>query len=130
MTSTPSPTGTCCAANSSITSGNALYGDLTAVYKIGKWSIGPVGYFEDANDQLTPAPAAIRAPGVSLCGRYQTAAAGGLIGYDFGPVDLQVWVTDSFVGQDTPVGPGSTCGRASASRSGDLNPVAPLVAKN
>ena len=38
--------GVCCAANSSITSGNALYGDLTAVYKIGKWSIGPVGYFE------------------------------------------------------------------------------------
>jgi hypothetical protein len=28
-----------------------------------------------------------------------------LIGYDFGPVDLQVWVTDSFVGQDTPQGP-------------------------
>ena len=38
--------GVCCAANSSITSGNALYGDFTAVYKIGKWSIGPVGYFE------------------------------------------------------------------------------------
>jgi hypothetical protein len=38
--------GVCCSVNSSITSGNALYGDLTAVYKIGKWSVSPVGYFE------------------------------------------------------------------------------------
>ena len=45
------------------------------------------------------------APGVNLCGRYQTAAAGGLIGYDFGPVDLQLWVTDSFVGNNAPQGP-------------------------
>jgi len=96
--------GVCCAATQ-ITSGNALYGDLTAVYKIGKWSIGPVGYFEvqTTNDTGGCTPA----PGVSLCGRYQTAAAGGLIGYDFGPVDLQVWVTDQFVGQNTPAGVGS-----------------------
>ena len=31
--------GVCCSVNSGITSGNALYGDLTAVYKIGKWSV-------------------------------------------------------------------------------------------
>ncbi len=95
--------GVCCAGNSSITSGNALYGDLTAVYKIGKWSVGPVGYFEvqTTNDtgtcQVTPT--------TNICGRYQTAAAGGLVGYDFGPVDLQVWVTDSFVGNNAPQGP-------------------------
>jgi hypothetical protein len=100
-TSTPS-TGTCCAVNNNITSGNAIYGDLTAVYKIGKWSIGPVGYYEfqTTNDTGNCTPAA----GVNLCGRYQTAAAGALVGYDFGPVDLQVWVTDSFVGQNTPQG--------------------------
>jgi hypothetical protein len=92
-------TGVCCAATT-ITSGNALYGDLTAVYKIGKWEIGPVGYFEVQTSSDT-------GPGCpALCGRYQTAAAGGLIGYDFGPVDLQVWVTDSFVGQNTPQGSG------------------------
>jgi hypothetical protein len=28
-----------------VTSSNALYGDLTAAYKIGKWQLGPVGYF-------------------------------------------------------------------------------------
>jgi hypothetical protein len=93
--------GTCCAATN-ITSGNAIYGDLMAVYKIGKWSIGPVGYYEfqttSDTGNCTPAP------GVNLCGRYQTAAAGALVGYDFGPVDLQVWVTDQFVGRDTPAG--------------------------
>jgi hypothetical protein len=98
-------TGTCCVANSTITSGNALYGDLTAVYKVGKWSIGPVGYFETQTTADTGA-GCNPAPGVTFCGRYQTAAAGGLIGYDFGPVDLQVWVTDSFVGQNTAQGSG------------------------
>ena len=111
--------GHCCAANNSITSGNALYGDFTAVYKIGKWSIGPVGYFEAQTTADTGG--CNPAPGVNLCGRYRTAAAGGLIGYDFGPVDLQVWVTDSFVGQNPQVLVASTCGRASASRSGDLS---------
>jgi hypothetical protein len=97
--------GVCCVANSSITSGNALYGDFTAVYKIGKWSIGPVGYFEAQTTADTGG--CNPAPGVNLCGRYQTAAAGGLIGYDFGPVDLQIWVSDQFVGQDTPAGRGA-----------------------
>jgi hypothetical protein len=97
--------GVCCAVNSSITSGNALYGDFTAVYKVGKWSIGPVGYFEvqTTNDTGPCTPA----PGVNFCGRYQTAAAGGLVGYDFGPVDMQVWVTDQFLGRDTPAGVGA-----------------------
>jgi hypothetical protein len=97
--------GVCCGQSNTITSGNEFYGDLTALYKFGKWTIGPVGYFEvqttaDTGAGCTPAP------GVTICGSYQTAAAGGLIGYDFGPVDLQVWVTDSFVGQDTPQGVG------------------------
>jgi hypothetical protein len=97
--------GVCCASTSSITSGNALYGDLTAVYKIGKWSVGPVGYFEYQTTSDTGG--CTPAPGVSLCGRYQTAAAGALVGYDFGPVDLQVWVTDQFVGQNAPVAAGN-----------------------
>ena len=41
-------TGICCAGalGTGVTSGNSLYGDLHALYKFGKWSIGPVGYFE------------------------------------------------------------------------------------
>ncbi len=72
-----------------ITSGNALYGDFTAAYKFGKWEVGPVGYFEvqTTADTGTGCPA--------LCGNLSNVAVGGLVGYDFGPVDLQVWVTDS-----------------------------------
>lgn len=92
-------TGVCC-AGVKVTSGDAIYGDFTAAYKFGKWEIGPVGYFEAQTtaDSGTGCPA--------LCGTYQTAAIGGLVGYDFGPVDLQVWVTDSFVGNNTPQGSG------------------------
>jgi hypothetical protein len=95
--------GVCCAANATITSGNSLYGDFTALYKFGKWSIGPVGYFEY---QTTADTGTCVVAGINQCGWYQSAAAGGLIGYDFGPLDLQVWVTDAFIGNNTPQGPG------------------------
>jgi hypothetical protein len=99
-------TGHCCIStilgvNTGITSGEALYGDFTAVYKFGKWTIGPVGYFEvqTTNDSGLGCPA--------FCGHYSTVAVGGLIGYDFGPVSLQVWVTDQVEGVDTPAGAGA-----------------------
>ncbi len=72
-----------------ITSGNALYGDFHALYKFGKWSLGPVAYFE----AQTTANSGFGCP--ALCGNLSNVAVGGLVGYDFGPVDLQVWVTDS-----------------------------------
>jgi hypothetical protein len=121
--------GVCCSAAplaGTITSGNALYGDLMAVYKIGKWEIGPVGYFEVQTTADSGAGCA-----VGLCGMYRTAAAGGLVGYDFGPVDLQVWVTDSFVGQNAPQGPGAlnVWSRIGFKLWGPEAP-RPLVAKN
>jgi hypothetical protein len=90
--------GKCCASSVgipvppggfTITSGNALYGDFHALYKIGKWSLGPVAFFEAQTtaDTGTGCPA--------LCGNLYNIGVGGLVGYDFGPVDLQVWVTDS-----------------------------------
>jgi len=90
--------GKCCASSIGIppppggfkiTSGNALYGDLTAVYKFGKWELGPVAFFEvqTTADKGTGCPA--------LCGNLSNVAVGGLVGYDFGPVDIQVWITDS-----------------------------------
>ncbi len=87
--------GVCCAA-SKVTSGNALYGDFHALYKIGKWSIGPVGYFEvqTTSDTGAGCPA--------LCGNYSNVAVGGLVGYDFGPVDIQVWVTDNVAASNVP----------------------------
>jgi len=119
--------GSCCAAEP-ITSGNLFYGDFSALYKIGKWSIGPVGYTEiqTTADTGTCNPA----PGVNLCGKHRTAAAGALVGYDFGPVDLQVWVTDNFVGDDSPDGPGAlhVWSRIGFKIWGFEQPVAPYMA--
>ncbi len=117
--------GVCCVDNGSITSGNALFGDFTAVYKLGKWSIGPVGYFEvqTTNDTGTCNPVIAGVVANSSAAAIGPFAAGGLVGYDFGPVDLQVWVTDHFVSAEQPeqATAVSTSGRASASRSGDLS---------
>ncbi len=79
-----------------MTSGNTLYGDFTAVYKIGKWEIGPVAYFEVQTTADTGPGCAI--PG--NCGNLRTVDVGGLVGYDFGPVDIQAWVTQSVFRQD------------------------------
>ncbi len=56
--------------------------DLTATKKIGKWEIGAVGYYStDLND-----------PFVGYL-RQSQFAAGGLVGYNFGPVILQAYLT-------------------------------------
>jgi hypothetical protein len=80
--------GNCC-AQATVTGGNTLYGDFHALYKLGKWSIGPVAYFEQqvTKDTGSGCP--------TFCGNLSNVAVGGLVGYDFGPVDLQVWITDS-----------------------------------
>jgi len=121
----------CCVATG-ITSGNALYGDFTAVYKVGKWSIGPVGYFETQTTADTGnCNPVIGGVVQNFCGRYQTAAAGGLIGYDFGPVSFQVWLTDQFWAQNSPVGAGNldVWMRLGFKRWGLEEPARPLVYK-
>lgn len=95
---------TCCAA-SPVTSGNLLYGDLHALYKIGKWSIGPVGAFEVQTTSDTGCTAVTT--GLGICNRLGAASIGGLVGYDFGPVDLQVWVTDTIASQNFAEGVGT-----------------------
>jgi len=91
-------------------SGQEFTGDLEALYKIGKWSIGPVGYFitQTTNDSAGGAGCAGLAASAALsglgCGKQQAFAAGGLVGYDFGPVDVQVWVTDTFGNRDDAYG--------------------------
>jgi hypothetical protein len=88
--------GTCC-SGLVITSGNALYMDAFAAYKIGKWEIGPVGFFE-VQTTADSGPGCVAAP--ATCANLQNFAVGGLVGYDFGPVDIQVWVTDSVARQN------------------------------
>jgi len=103
--------GTCClpgvvfgsALTSGYHNGDAFYADLTALYKVGKWEFGPVGYIEaqttnDSPGSLAGVPltcAGVAADPVFECGKLFVGAVGGLIGYDFGPVDLQVWVTQN-----------------------------------
>ncbi len=104
--------GNCCAAVAAgglaETSGNLFYGDLHALYKIGKWSVGPVAAFEVQTTADT-GTACTAAAGIALglCNRTSAASVGGLVGYDFGPVDLQVWVTDTIASQNFAEGAGT-----------------------
>jgi hypothetical protein len=56
--------------------------DLSATYKFGKFEIGPVAYA--SWDVSTP---------IAGYGRQSQVAVGGLIGYDFGPLTLQAYMT-------------------------------------
>lgn len=93
--------GTCCggAGTNGYTGGNQFFADLTLLYKIGKWEIGPVAYLQQqvTNDSL---PAGTTCATAGFCGRLARGAVGALVGYDFGPVDLQAWVTDGVYARD------------------------------
>lgn len=74
---------------------NFLNLDLTATKKFGKWEFGPVAFGSwDVSDPIDFYP------------QQRQFAVGGLIGYDFGPVNLQVYATtdvvqDNYNGYDT-----------------------------
>ena len=74
---------------------NFLNVDLTATKKFGKWELGPIGFY--ATDISTP---------ISGYQRQSKAAIGGLVGYWFGPVILQMYATtevyeENYGGKDT-----------------------------
>jgi hypothetical protein len=95
--------GTCC-AQTQMTTGDLFFTDLTLLYKFGKWSIGPVGFIVA---QTTPDTGCPVSSSVAPCGNLQVGGAGGLIGYDFGPIDLQVYVIDNVYGTNNGLGPNS-----------------------
>src|SRR5215471_2596715 len=69
--------------------------DLTATKKFGKWELGLVGFY--STDLSTPVPGYLKQSQFAL---------GGLVGYDFGPVILQGYVTtdvseQNYGGRDT-----------------------------
>jgi hypothetical protein len=79
------------------TSGDIFHVDFTATKTIGKWTFGPVGYYEaQVTDDTCP---------VGVCRtfnpfgtlthaqRFQLFALGGLVEYNFGPASLSVWAT-------------------------------------
>jgi Putative MetA-pathway of phenol degradation len=89
------------AANGFI-SGNELFGDFTVLYKIGKWQIGPVAYFEAQTNVDRPGGGVACTP--AICGFQSQVAVGGLVGYDFGPVAVQLWFDDTIECQNAVCG--------------------------
>jgi hypothetical protein len=88
------------------TSGQQAFLDVSATRAIGKFEIGPVASFkwqttaDSAGGGFTCGQvAALLGPRLG-CGLATNYSVGGLVGYNFGLVDLQVWATDSVYTQD------------------------------
>jgi len=87
-------------------SGNELFGDFALTALFGKLEIGPVASFKWQTTSDSPGGgftcaqvAALLGPTLG-CGRQVDINVGGLVGYNFGPVDFQVYITDSVKTQD------------------------------
>jgi hypothetical protein len=123
------------AAKNGFVTGNELFVDFTALYKVGKWSFGPVGYIEAQTTADRPGGgqpctnAAGPAAGASICGWDQQGDLGFLIGYDFGPVAVQVWADDTLWSHDN-IGYGWDVWGRMSFRIWAPEAAKPLVAKN
>jgi hypothetical protein len=73
------------------TGGDVLHAEFTATKTIGKWTVGPVAYYAG---QVTDDKSSAFYAGAINVNRYNIWAAGALVGYDFGPVALNVWALD------------------------------------
>lgn len=74
-------------------SGDVLDVAFIATKAIGKWTLGPVGYYVGQVTNDTSSAFYHNAINVN---RYNVWAAGGLVGYNFGPAQLNVWMVDEF----------------------------------
>ncbi|GMO93376.1 hypothetical protein TM239_02410 [Bradyrhizobium sp. TM239] len=74
-------------------SGDIFHAEFTATKSIGNWTFGPVGYYvgQITNDRSS----AFYGNAINV-NRYDIWAAGALVGYNFGPVQLNVWGTQEF----------------------------------
>lgn len=71
-------------------SGDVFHAEFTATKTIGNWTFGLVGYYvgQISNDRSS----AFYGNAINV-NRYDKWAAGGLVGYNFGPVSVNVWLT-------------------------------------
>jgi hypothetical protein len=74
-------------------SGDTLDAEFIATKTIGKWTFGPVGYYYG---QVTDDTSSAYYGNAINVNRFNVWAAGGLVGYNFGPAQLNVWATDEF----------------------------------
>jgi hypothetical protein len=84
------------------TTGNIFHADFTATYTIGKWTFGPVGYYAaQVSDDKCPLGVCTAFYGLDALlthtQRYQQAAIGGLVEYNFGPASLSLWATQDIL---------------------------------
>ena len=79
------------------TQGSVFHADFTATKTIGKWTLGPVGYYvAQISDDKCPVGICTFLHPTGIIGntqRYQLFALGGLVEYNFGPASLSVWAT-------------------------------------
>jgi hypothetical protein len=79
------------------TQGDIFHVDFTATKTIGKWTIGPVGYYvAQVSDDKCPIGICTALHPLGIVGntqRFQLLALGGLVEYNFGPASLSVWAT-------------------------------------
>jgi hypothetical protein len=71
--------------------GDILHAEFTATKTIDKWTVGPVAYYVGQVTKDTSSPFY---RGAINSNSYDIWAVGGLIGYNFGPVTLNVWALD------------------------------------
>ncbi len=89
------------AGRSGFVDGNLLFGDFTALYKIGKWSFGPVGYIVNQTTKDRPGSGVTCTTGIGgNCGWQEQADLGFLVGYDFGPAAVQLWADNTVACHD------------------------------
>jgi hypothetical protein len=88
-------------------SGTLLDIELTATKAFGQWTAGPVGYYAA---QITDDKSSSYYGNAINFNRYNKIAVGALVGYNFGPVQLNVWalkeVSVGVSGGSVPVLPG------------------------
>ena len=77
--------------------GDILHVDFTATKTIGKWTFGPVAYYEgQVSDDSCSVTCAYPTGTLLNAQRFDIWAVGALVGYDFGPTALSVWATQEF----------------------------------
>jgi hypothetical protein len=91
------------------TSGDVLHAEFRATKTIDKWTIGPVAYYFG---QVSDDKSSSFYGNLINTNKYNEWAVGGLVGYNFGPVDLNVWATKEF--NPNPSGGTSIPGQDSA----------------
>lgn len=79
------------------TQGDVFHADFTVTKTFGKWTVGPVAYYvAQVTDDKCPIGICTQLHPTGIIGntqRFQLAAVGGLIEYNFGPASLSLWAT-------------------------------------